>query len=143
MKNDPVNIIYKSQYFPALNKRALRLLHRIRRNVLVGKKRNAIMKFSKIPHTHTEFKGGGVSHLIEFGNTISREQLTQKVHPVGRLFGWVLRPHFRNSIFGPMQGPKNQKWQIRPKTGMSHYLSIDNSRPSYHEKFQSDWSKNG
>ena len=74
--------------------------------------------------------------------------MTQKVHQVGQLFGWVSGPqtHWGPSgatpFFRPPGGPKNQKWQIRLKTMISHNQSIDNGLLSSHKKFQPNWSKN-
>ena len=75
--------------------------------------------------------------------------MTQKVHQMGQLFGWVLRPQTPRGtcgatpFFRPQQDPKYQKWQIRPKTKISQHQSIDNSLLSSHKKFQPNWSKNG
>ena len=73
---------------------------------------------------------GGGFRPPNFRNMISSKWLAQKVHPVGQLFGWVLRPQTHmgmrgaTPIFGPMQGPKNPKWHIRPKTWISYDQSI-------------------
>ena len=74
--------------------------------------------------------------------------MTQKVHQVGQLFGLVLRsqthwgPSGATPFFRLSKGPKNQKWQIRLKTMISHDQSIDNGLLSSHKNFQPNWLKN-
>ena len=94
-----------------------------------------MLKIAKIPKFYVPNKfslGGG-----EFQGQKSWKhdfEITgdPKCPPGGSTFGRVLRPLWGNAL---CQDPKNRKLQIRPKTEIFQYQSIDDSLLSSHKNF--------